>query len=282
MNLKISDIKDAVKKDLLNYGLDVNIDNPKTIQEKLAWLKVYDVIPLKTMCADKLLLPIYCKEKLGKNICVPVYTEYESANDIIFELLPNSFVLKCNHGSGMVIAVKDKNSINKYTFDEYRKRLNEWKNYDFSERAAEYHYKDIVPKIFAEKFLCENLIDYKICCFNGEPKILEICFDRDLEKHTVTYNFYDEYLNPLYISELSTPANYDVDINLIKPKQFELMMEYAKKLSKDFKFVRVDFYEVDNKVYLGELTFTPAAGHLQYNESDNKEISLYFGNMLNL
>ncbi len=282
MKLSLEKIKESVCNDMLNVGIDVNIDNPKTIQEKISWLKTYDIMPLKTKCTDKIKLHEYCKEKLGKDICVPIYYEYNSANDIVFDLLPSEFVLKCNHGSGMTIVVKDKNRTNKNEFEYYRKTLEEWKNYDFSEKAAEYHYKDIVPKIFAEKLLGENIIDYKICCFNGEPKFLQICFDRNMHQHTVKYNYYDNDLNPLYISELSTPADYTVDINSIKPKKFELMKEYAKKLSQDFKFVRVDFYEINGTVYLGELTFTPAGGHLKYNESDKKEISLLFGNMLKL
>jgi hypothetical protein len=260
----------------LHFGLNINFDNPKTIQDKLAWLNFYDEDPLKVKCADKLLVREYCKDVLGVDLCVPVIAVYNNIDDIDWNSLPDRFVMKCNHGSGMNIIVKDKSKLN---IDDAKKKLNNWMNMDFSMlNGFESHYHDIVRKIFVEKYMEVNgdvPYDYKFSCFNGEPKFVQVFGERyNSGKHM---NYYDMDFN--YINMARTDFKNRPDIKHKKPDKFELMKEYARKLSEHFKYVRVDFYEIDNQIYLGELTFTPGACIFRY---VNKEDEIKVGNMLRL
>ena len=257
------------------HGLNLDLDNPKTIQDKINWLKIYDSTPLKTKCADKIQLHDYCKEKLGKDICVPIIAVYDKVDDIEWNKLPERFVIKCNHGSGMNIIVKDKNTLN---IDDAKRKLTQWMNTDFAFRVGyEMHYHDIPRKIFVEEYKedekqTKSLFDYKFWCFNGEPKFMTI--NNGYGHGEMLY--YDMSFNKIDIVRFDFSVAHT---NFEKPKNFNLMVEYSKKLSKDFKLVRVDFYEVNDKLYLGELTFTPGAGFFRYrNQNDDKKI----GDMLYL
>lgn len=258
------------------WGLNINVKNPVTIQDKIAWLIVYDSTPLKTRCADKIQVHDYCKEKLGKDICVQILKVWDKVEDINWDELPNQFVIKCNHGSGMNIVVKDKAELD---IIDTKRKLTKWMNTDFSKRVNdEMHYHDIPRKIFVEKYIGDgvnDIKDYKITCFNGEPKILQVMSDRYYGK--LRFNYYDINFNKLGYSRADHPANYNIPDK--KPKKFDEMVEYAKVLSKDFKLVRVDFYEVGNEVYLGELTFTPGAGLFRYTKPGVDKI---IGDMLDL
>jgi len=252
-----------------------NLDNPKTIQDKIQWLKLNDSTDLKTCCADKILLHDYCKEKLGKDICIPVIKVF---NDFCINLneLPKQFVLKCNHGSGMNIIVKDSSLLD---IVDTKNKLEKWLNKDFAfQNHFEYHYHNIKRKIYAEKFMIDekqksSLYDYKFWCFNGVPKFFTI---NEGHGHgpLIHYNL-DGSRSSIERLDHSVPIGLDYD----KPKNFDLMVEYAKTLSKDFKLVRVDFYEINNEVYLGELTFTPGSGTFRYK---NREDEIAVGNMLKL
>lgn len=270
--LNINDIK---QYKLENHCSQMNnIDDPKTIQEKLQWLMLYDNNKLKAECADKIKVHDYCIKKLGKDICVPIIKIYNNTNDINLSELPNKFVLKCNHGCRMNIIVNDKNKIDK----NYKEIISKWMNKDFGQVLLEPHYSLIDRKIFAEKLLEDNnnkyLIDYKFWCFNGEPKFYTINSDNGHYRGTdiIYYDIktdkdmevYNKSENPIYFN---------------KPKNFELMVDYSKKISEDFKFVRVDFYEIDGQVYLGELTFTPGAGNMTYK---NMDVAIKLGNLLKL
>ena len=258
-----------------SIGLDINIENPVTIQDKIAWLIVYDSTPLKTKCADKVLLHEYCKEKLGEDICVPLLKTWDSVDDIKWYQCPMQFVVKCNHGSGMNIIVKDKTRMN---LDETEDKLREWMSTDFAMKVnCEMHYHDIPRKIMVEKLLVDDkqqnsLFDYKFWCFNGNPKFMTVT---DGLGHG-TMDFYDMSYNLIDLARIDfKPMKEKVQ----KPLNFEKMVEYAKKLSEDFKFVRVDFYEVDGKLYLGELTFTPGAGLFRYTKHEDE---VKVGEMLKL
>ena len=256
-------------------GVNIDLDNPKTIQDKLAWLNIYDEDRLKTRCADKIKLHEYCKEVLGEDICVPIIKIYNSANDVNFDELPNKFVLKCNHGSGMNVIVS-----NKKRFDEKnaKRQLSYWMNDNFAFRNGfEAHYNDIERKVFAEEYMevgGKSPYDYKVLCFNGEPKFIQVFGDRF--NQTRHMNYYDtdfEYVDLARRDFVNRP-----DIKHKKPDNLNLMLEYSKKLSKPFKFVRVDFYEVDGKLILGEMTFTPGAMAFRYRkDEDNVKI----GDLLN-
>lgn len=258
-------------------GLNINVKNPVTIQDKIAWLIVYDSTPLKTKCADKIQVHDYCVEKLGKDICVPIIKVWGKVEDIDWNELPNQFVIKCNHGSGMNIVIKDKSTLN---INEAKRKLTQWMHTDFSSLVNdEMHYHDIPHKVFAEVYMEDenqktSLFDYKFWCFNGEPKFYTI---NDGHGHG-SINHYN--LKGEYMPELSRPE-YKSDPNrqYPQPKFLNEMIEISKKLSEDFKFVRVDFYEVNGKMYLGELTFTPGAGLFTYS---NRESNVKVGDMLNL
>lgn len=246
-----------------------DIENPKTFTEKIQWLKIYDSTELKTNCADKILVRNYVKEKLGKDICIPLLGVFNNFNDINFNILPNSFVIKCNHGCGMNIIIKDKNKLNK---NEIKQKLNNWLKYDYSELGGELQYKNIKRKIFIEEYK-ENLEDIKIFCFNGIPKFIQV--DKHFYEHRM--NFYDTEWKPLYwLSNKDFPANYKILDP--KPECLTNLLNIAKKLSTDFKFVRVDLYPLKTGIFLGELTFTPGSGTQTYlNEGDLK-----IGEMLDL
>lgn len=262
--------RDALIKLGRRIGFNLDLDNPKTIQDKINWMKIYDSTPIKTKCADKIRVHEYCMEKLGKDICVPIISIYDKVEDIKWDELPKQFVIKCNHGSGMNIIVKDKDTLN---IDDTNRRLRRFMADDFAFHVGyEMHYHDIPHKIFVEKYIGKqsgDLVDYKFSCFNGVPKILQVMSDRYYGR--LRFNYYDMDFKPLNYSRTDHPANYGIADE--KPKNFDLMVEYSRKLSGDFKFVRVDFYEVDNKVYLGELTFTPGAGFFKYrNQEDNRTV----------
>jgi hypothetical protein len=253
----------------LNFGqinaVRYNLDNPTTIQDKLMWLNIYDTDPLKTKCADKILLHEHCKDILGTDLCIPIIAIYNNAGEIKFDELPDSFVIKCNHGSGMNIIVRDKAKIDQV---HTRATLNKWLNTNFAfQNGFESHYNDIQRRIFVEQYMTDghgdSLHDYKFWCFNGEPKIYTINSGNG-HGDIMYYNMNDEEMN-LY----GVPHHDEYK----KPRTFDKMVEYARKLSKQFKFVRVDFYEIDGKIYLGELTFTPGACVFKYkNPADNIKI----------
>lgn len=268
--------KDKVKQQFRQImGYDLDLENPRTISEKLNWLKVYDSIFLKTLCSDKLKVRDYVKEKLGEYLFLPVLGVYDKFDEIDFTKLPKDYVIKCNHGSGMNIIVKDGN-IDKITA---KRKLENWMQTDYL-HLYEFFYKPIEKKFFIEQYK-ENkgknsLTDYKFSCFNGEPKICQVMNDRFTDK--LHFNYYDNLFNPLKsISRKDHPANYN-ELDK-KPSSWNIMLEYSKILSKDFKFVRVDFYEIDGKPYLSELTFLPNGGYLKYT---NNQIDLELGKLLKI
>lgn len=246
---------------------DWDFNNPKSFTEKLWWLTIYDNSFLKTFCADKITLHDYSKEKLGKDICIPLIGIYDNAEQIDFLKLPNKFVIKCNHGSGWNIIVKDKNQLN---INAIKHKLNDWLKRKWSEH--EFHYHCIPPKILIEEYK-ENLEDIKIFCFNGIPKFCQV--DKHFQEHRM--NFYDCDWNYLpQISNLAYPSNPNIHDK--KPEQLDEMIELAKILSNDFKFVRVDLYPNKNGIILGELTFIPGGGIIFYKDDGDLKI----GKMLDL
>ena len=218
----------------------------------------------------------YSKKIIGEDICVPIIKIYNNIDDINFNELPEKFVLKCNHGSGMNIICNNKSRLN---ITKTRYLLNKWVNTNFGFKNFEYQYINIKRKIFAEKYLSDNIIDYKFYCFNGEPKFIRV--QKNLINQKGKLNNY--YNLDCSLNEIETGlGSYFVrrpDIIIEKPKKLNIMIKYAKKLSSFFSFVRVDLYEFENKVYLGELTFTPSNN--AFNNKDYNQ-SLYLGNMLKI
>ena len=263
---------------MVNYcksgGVVIDLENLETIQDKLCWLNIYDVNPLKIKCADKVQLREYCKEIIGEDICIPLIGVYEKTSDIDWDSLPNKFVVKCNHGSGMNIIVKDKEKID---IQRAISMLDNWLTVDFAfQNGFESHYHAIERKILIEEFK-ENddgsdLMDFNWWCFNGEPKLVQIFIG--MNTHSPIVGYYDMEFNFKPIDRRS-----DDFIRFKKPESFEKMKQLAKELSSNFKFVRVDFYEVNSKPVLGELTFTPGALYLP---NIRKDMAKYMGDMLTL
>ena len=268
--------KDRVKQQFRKImGYNLNLDNPATISEKLNWLKIYDSTFLKTMCSDKLMVREYVKDKIGEDLFLPVLGVYDSFSKIDFSKLPKDYVIKCNHGSGMNIIVKD----GKLDKAVAKQKIDKWMQTDYL-HLLEFSYKPIKKKIFIEQYANNvgqsSLTDYKFSCFNGNPKICQVINDRFTNK--LHFNYYDMNFNALTeISRNDHPANYSSLDK--KPKNWNLMIEYATKLSEDFKFVRIDFYEIENKIYISELTFYPNGGYIKYK---NKNTDLELGKLLKL
>lgn len=237
-------------------GRPLNLSNPKTFTEKIQWLKIYDSTMLKTFATDKITVHKFYEKMLGQDIGIPMLYSASSVNEIPWHQLPTDIVVKCNHGSGFNIILhnNDGNPTN-----EVFSKLGKWLSIDYSTYFVELHYSPIPHKILVEPFL-KDLSDTKLFCFNGVPKFYQI--DRHFTpEHRM--NFYNLDGTPLkWLSRAQYPADY-TRIDPI-PQHMDKMIEYATKLAKPFKFVRVDFYNHDDSIYGGELTFTPGAGIQKY------------------
>ena len=224
--------------------------------------------------ADKIKIHQYSKNILGKDICTPILKIYNNTDEINLEKLPEKFVLKCNHGCGMNILCKSRNN---FDLEKAKKTLNEWMDSNFAFVGAEFQYLFIERKIFASPYLGDVIIDYRIYCFNAQPKYIRI--HKPLSEQTILHNYYDLDWN---LTDIETNVDGYIrnpNIKTEKPTNLQLMIDYAKKLSKDFVFVRVDFYDINNTVYLSELTFTPGNTlHKFKNEVQRK----YIGSLLDV
>jgi hypothetical protein len=233
----------------------LNLDKPLTFNEKIQWLKLYDSTPYKTLLADKYKVRDYITKKIGKKYLIPLYNVYNKFEEINFDKLPKQFVIKCNHGSGYNIIIKDKSKLNSTII---KKNLDEWMNSNFAfYYGLELHYRDIEPKIIIEKYLDDgtgDLRDYKITCFNGKPEFIWIDSNRHTEHKR---NLYDLNWNQL---PYKINSNYKTFPSPKKPKQLKKLLKLASILSKGFLYARVDFYIIKEKIFFGEITFTSSSG----------------------
>ena len=257
-------------------GKPLDFNNPRTFTEKLNWLKVYDATPIKSRLADKYLVRRWVADKIGQEYLIPLLGVWDDFDDINFDELPNQFVLKCNHGCGMNIIVRDKSTFDK---QQAREKLNAWLALDFSTLFIESHYTRIKRKIIAEKFMANgnlpDLIDYKFICFHGKIVYCQYLTDRSTG---LKLNYFDENWNVTTVERNDHPRS-DHPEKIRRPKNFKLMKKLATKLAEGFAFVRVDFYEIDGRIYFGEMTFTPGAGNFYYKSAGTDE---YLGNFLTL
>ena len=244
-------------------GRPLDLNNPQRFTEKIQWLNLYDSTPLKSQLADKYSVRSWIAEQIGDRYLIPLLGVWDDANGIDFDDLPNQFVLKCNHGSGMNIIVRDKK-----TFDRQaaREKINSWLAIDYSVLAIELHYTRIKPKIIAEKFISDgkslDINDYKFWCFNGHVEYVQV--DRARSTNHVQ-RFYSVDWKPLPF----IIAGHTLDDKILKkPAKLKTMLNIAKKLSVGFSIVRVDLYCVADKIYFGEMTFTPLAGLVKWNPDD--------------
>lgn len=242
------------------FHKNINWDNPKNLIEKYYWLLFNTDISLWTKCADKYRVREYIAKLGCEKILVKLYGVWKNADDINFDNLPNKFVLKSNNGCGTVLIVKDKSTLDVY---KTRRVLKKWLRYPYGYNGAQKHYFNIPPCIIAEELLEENLIniksnsliDYKIWCFNGRPECVLVAYNR--KGMNAAKALYDLNWNNISSKAFNkTSAKQDVP----KPQNFDKMIEYAILLSAGFPEVRVDFYNLNGKIYFGEMTFTSGYG----------------------
>jgi hypothetical protein len=238
-----------------HFGYWMDWQNPKTFCEKLQWLKIYDKHPEYTQMVDKVAAKDYVAGIIGDEYIIPTLGVYNSADEIDFEKLPNQFVLKCTHDSGGVIVCKDKSKLNTTAV---KKKLANGLKRTYVIQTREYPYKDVPRRIIAEQYMEDEsgheLKDYKFFCFHGEPRIIQLDFDRFTQHKKNLYTLEWELL-PFSFNYPSHP-----ECVFPKPDGLEKMIALARILSKGIPFVRVDLYNINGKIYFGELTFFPASG----------------------
>lgn len=238
-------------------GKKLTLKNPKSFNEKIQWLKLHDRKPEYTQMVDKYEMRKYISTIIGEEYLIPLLGVYDSFEEIDFEALPNQFVLKPNHTSGDVFLCKDKSKIN---YAELKQKVNRWLKENYFWIHREWPYKNIKPRIVCEKFMVDKsgngLTDYKVMCFNGQIKCTFVCLNR-ASQSGLNIDIYDADWNPMPFERPLHPNSGSI---ISKPKNFDKMLEISKKLSKSMAFVRVDFYEVNGKLYIGELTLYPGSG----------------------
>ena len=258
------------KKYYANTGKKLNLCNPLGFNEKLQWLKLYDRNPQYTIMSDKYLVKEYVGSIIGYEHIVPTIDAWDKPDMIDFINLPEQFVLKCNHnsGNGMYICKHKRDIDEKKVIKNLKKGFAE----DYYCRDREWTYKNISRKVFAEKYMVDSqimtnlpnntadgLIDYKFYCFNGNPKFLYVGFaniENGIKHDLLTFLTLDWKIAPFYRKD-----HEQMPFIPPKPDCLENMIEYARILSQNIPFVRVDFFVINHQAYFSEFTFTPGGGY---------------------
>lgn len=238
-------------------GKKLDLKNPKTYTAKLQWLKLYDRRPEHSVLVDKYAVKEYVRKTIGEDYLVPNFGVWDSFRDIDFDSLPQEFVLKCTHDSGGILICRDKSALD---FAKAEERMEKARKRSFYKLNREWTYRNVQPRILAEAYMehsdTGDLRDYKFFCFDGEPKLMFVATDRQTPGEDTKFDFFDMDYTHLAMKN----GHENAGVPPKKPENFELMKELARKLSKGIPHVRVDFYEVDGKVYFGELTFYHFSG----------------------
>ena len=257
-------------------GYQLDLEHCSTFNEKLQWLKLYDRKPFYSSIVDKYEVKKYVANIIGEEYTVPTLGVWNSFEEIDFNALPDRYVLKCTHDSGGIYIAKNKDNKSIRASRRILKRSLK-KNYYYLFR--EWPYKYVKPRIIAEQYLEGNtrggIIDYKIHCFNGEPQIILVCADR-FSDTGLTEDFFDTKWNHLAVRR---PKYKNSSSKILRPQELDEMLELSRRLSKGFLFLRVDFYVVQHRVYIGELTFFPNGG---YEKFIPESFDLKLGDMLRL
>ena len=254
------------------YGYFPNLNNPKTFDEKLQWYKLYYRVPLMTTLTDKYEVRRYLEDKGFSGILNELYGVYNSVDKIDFSKLPERFVIKATHGSGMNIICKDKESLN---WETSRRLMNKWLKRNWYHFGREWSYKNIKPRLICEKYLenkeFEELIDYKFYCYNNKPEMLFVCTGR-FSAGGLKYSAYDMDWNRISVYK-GRPSS---DIVMEKPDNLQAMITIASELCQGFPFIRVDLYLVKGKIVFGELTFYPDSGIVPFTPD---KYNYFFGDL---
>lgn len=259
----------------LRVGKKLNLSNPITLNEKLQWLKFNYRFPLQSIVSDKLLVRDYVSKKIGSSYLIPLIGSWDSFDDISFTDFPKQFVLKCNHDSGGLVVCTDKKNFN---MKKAKKKIEKSLKSNFYYIGREYQYRNIKPKIICEEFISDNgniPMDYKIYCFNGKPDVILVCKDRfSNHSHKASYLYFDQEWNFIPLNKGDQNLQ---NVDVPKPKNLDIMLQIAKKLSQDFIFARIDLYNINGKIYFGEVTLSPNSG---FDADITYETDLLFGNKL--
>ena len=273
--IKMSDKKYLTLVGRVKLNQKMDLDNPKTFNEKLQWLKINDRNPEYTKMVDKYEAKEYISNIIGKEYIIPTIGIYEKFKDIDFEKLPDKFVIKTTHDSGSVIICKDKKN---FDIKKAKEKIEKSLKRKYYNLYREWPYKNVKPRIIIEEFIensdDKDLNDYKFWCFNGKVKYIHVTSNRG-KNGGLKLDFYN-------INWEKMPFEWDypkTDITIEKPQNYELMIELAEKLSKDIPYLRVDMYNLNGKIYLGELTFYTGAGFEKFNPEKYDRI---LGDMLEL
>ena len=240
-----------------HMGYMPDLENPKTFSEKLQWLKLYDRKPEYTVMVDKYLVRDYIAKKLGEQYLIPLLGVWDDPEEIDFDSLPEQFVLKCNHNSGLGMCIcKDKSKLD---VEKVKRKLRKGLQQDYYMTCREWPYKDVPRKIICEQFMTDGgaeLADFKVHNFNGEPRFILVCRDR-FQSSGLTEDFYSPQWERL---PLKRPGIPNAQQPLPRPEELDEILELSRILAKELPFARTDFYIIDHKVYFGEITFFPASG----------------------
>lgn len=258
----------------MGYWMDFK--SPRTFNEKLQWLKVYDRKTVYTNFVDKIEVKKFVADKIGKEYIIPTLYEYNNVDEINWETLPNQFVLKCTHDSGGVIVCTDKSKLDiEQAIRTLRKNL----SLSYYIYNREYPYKNCKRRIICEELLVDEsgyeLKDYKFFCFNGVPKLLFVASDRFKDNEETKFDFFDLEFNRLPF----TNGHPQSSLSINKPIGFEKMIEISKILSNGLPHVRVDLYNINGRIYFGEMTFYHWSGLVPF---EPKEWDYKIGDMLKL
>lgn len=257
------------------FGYSLDLNNPRTFNEKLQWLKLYDRNPLHTVLADKIRVKQWVAEKIGGQYVTPTLNVWNSADEISAETLPKEFALKTNHDSGTVLICTDSRT---FDFESAKKRLNRALRRKSFYYGREWPYANINPKVFAEEFLDPllsggDLVDYKVLCFGGEPKVIEVHRGR-FSDHT--QNFYNCNWDELSITQKGEKSS---SVKEEVPLLLNEMLELTRKLCRSFCHVRVDWYIYGGALRFGEMTFFDGSGFVPF---DRFEDDVMLGSLIDL
>jgi len=273
----------AMRRYKRRFGSAPNLENPRTLNEKIVWLKLNDRTPLHTQCADKFAVREYISEKIGDEFLVPLYYHTFKAQNIIPDNLPDPpYIIKANHDSGGGIFVYDVSQID---WKEIQKRLKKQLNHNYYWESKEWQYKNIKPRIIVEKLLltkANNIpFDYKLHCFNGKVVTIQVDMGRGTDNHFRNWyntNWEREPFKWTMVKangKKTDPSDFDIE----KPSTLDEMIRLSEILATPFSYVRVDWYDVDGKLFFGELTFHHDGGN---SPIEPKEWDLKLGEKLDL
>lgn len=250
-------MKDVEKQYKDRIGRKLDWKNLQTYTEKMQWEKLFDNNPMKTRLSDKYNVRLWVEKKIGSKYLIPLLGRWDNAEKIDFKRLPNKFVLKTNCGSGDVIIVRNKKKLKNHDYKVIREKLKYYMNYDFGISSYELHYSKIKPCIIAEQYIESEFVDlpdYKFLCFDGKPQYCWVDIGRytNHSRHVYNTEWVFQKWNQVYpISNAGIP----------KPENFDEMLKIVTVLSEGFPHVRVDLYNINGKIYFGEMTFTNGSGY---------------------